>query len=295
MWATTSVSVRVGAVLWLLAATLSISSIASEPTQKITEEQAIKIAEKFIAENGYTSAAPISSPVARESLTMSETEAEERASRHDTLEPKAYGILPGSARGKGSPPYAGWTVIFRYSKRAYLLNELTDKEAHRCGRAVTMDEFGHEIMVQHKDIFLKTLDKSQVKASGKPHQVVFCLNDCAELNITQLSPHGTHSSAQKYDFSGYLTEVQRRLRRTWFPPKDGGVCTIKFQIQGNGSVEAISVIRSSGTTSTDESAIEAVRKAAPFPAFSPQNAGEKIDIKFTFDYNVFNKRESGKF
>jgi hypothetical protein len=129
----------------------------AEPTQKITEGQAIKVAEKFVAENGYTAVAASSNPLARESLTLTRTGSDERLLRHNTLEPGAYGIFSGCPRGKGSPPFAGWTVIFQYSKQARAKDESIDQRG--VGRAVTMDEFGHDIMVQHKDIFLKAAQR----------------------------------------------------------------------------------------------------------------------------------------
>jgi hypothetical protein len=115
-------------------------------TSKITEEEAVKIAEKFIEANGYTSSrpAPDKAKITLESIEWSSDIKEILESRYNTLQPKAYGILKG-ARDKKE----GFTVIFR----------LTDDSIKDVGRAVTMDSNGKNLRVEHKDIFLKAAEK----------------------------------------------------------------------------------------------------------------------------------------
>ena len=151
------VSTGAGAAIWLFASIFAVSSLAAGPAQKITEKQAVSIAEKFIAENGYTASYPGSKQLVRDLLTLPGTveaiEAQERSLRHNTLEPKAYGV---TSRAKSGP---GWTVVFQYSTEVRTKYGMSDRNkcTDQCevGRAVTMDEFGHEIHVQHVDIFLK--------------------------------------------------------------------------------------------------------------------------------------------
>ena len=161
MWKKVVVSARAGTAIWLYASIFAMSSLAAGPTQKITEKQAVNIAEKFIAENGYTASYPGSKQLVRDLLplpgTIEAIEVQERSLRHNTLEPKAYGVISRAKSGQG------WTVIFQYSMEVRTKYGMPERnrciDQYEVGRAVTMDEFGHEIHVQHVDIFLKAAQR----------------------------------------------------------------------------------------------------------------------------------------
>ncbi len=111
----------------------------------LNEQAVVEAAEKFIADNGYTDLPPMSD---KSQLTPETIEWESDAERtlqfrHDTLERKAFSISKGRQIGK-----MGWTIGFRY-KRGTDVN----------GRAVTMDVDGGNMRVEHKDVFLKKLDR----------------------------------------------------------------------------------------------------------------------------------------
>jgi hypothetical protein len=81
------------------------------------------------------------------------------ALRHDSLEPKAYGVFEGGQFG-------GWVVVFKYSKHIIettkptkYIDGKTGKEVpppreRETGRVLMMDESGHKCMIMHKDFFL---------------------------------------------------------------------------------------------------------------------------------------------
>ena len=96
------------------------------------------------------------------------------------------------------------------------------------------------------------------------------------------------------DFGPYLQEMQRRIKKAWFPPKgnESKRITVKFKIKRSGDVRSIRLVESSGLSIADNAAIAAVEQAAPFPPL-PAGADDEIVIKFTFDYNVFNGTGSG--
>ena len=101
---------------------------------------------------------------------------------------------------------------------------------------------------------------------------------------------------QEVDFSSYLAEMQRRIKRAWHPPKgnESKTVTFKFKVSSDGSVARIRLVKSSGVTITDNAAKVAIEQAAPFPPL-PQGAPEEVDIRFTFDYNIFNGTRAASF
>lgn len=108
----------------------------------ISEEEAIRKAEEFIALNGYTDFPPTedSLKITLESIEWTSNYNELLKSRYDTLERKAFGILKTSNE---------WIVVFRYKK---------DTE-HSAGRAVTMSLSGSKLRVEHQDFRLNAVQK----------------------------------------------------------------------------------------------------------------------------------------
>jgi hypothetical protein len=88
---------------------LSLTAVSSQAQkQKLSEAEAIRLAEQFIAQNGYTDLPPDRSELAYETIEWESNVDEILRGRRDTLERKAYGLVRGR---KGSAP--GWTVVFR--------------------------------------------------------------------------------------------------------------------------------------------------------------------------------------
>ena len=118
---------------------LTLLSVVISNAQKrgLSEAEAIKLAERFIVQNGYTDLPPDKSKLANESFELAESVEEMLKMRYDTLEPKAYGV--SRSRKGGSP---GWTVVFRYKHPS-------SQQMRRNGRAVTMNLDGGDMRVEH--------------------------------------------------------------------------------------------------------------------------------------------------
>jgi len=114
--------------------------------KKLSEADAIGLAEQFIAQNGYTDLPPDKGKLAYERIEWESNADEMLRGRRDTLERKAYGIVPG---GKG---VGGWTVVFRYKHPS-------TRQMRRNGRAVTMTVGGGNMRMEHQDFILKFVDK----------------------------------------------------------------------------------------------------------------------------------------
>jgi hypothetical protein len=120
--------------------------INSFQTKKISGDEAIKIAENFIIENGYTDLPAITEEkkVVFESIEWTSDVKEILKGRHNSLQKKAYGFRKGRKNSD-----KGFTVVFQY----------VSKTTRKTGRAVTMDLDGKNIRVEHVEIFLKAVEK----------------------------------------------------------------------------------------------------------------------------------------
>ena len=67
--------------------------------------------------------------------------------------------------------------------------------------------------------------------------------------------------------SAYLDNIERRIMAAWkVPPKSYGLKVIlRYNLARNGSISFVRVEASSGNQSFDDSAVQAVRRASPFP------------------------------
>lgn len=92
------------------------------------------------------------------------------------------------------------------------------------------------------------------------------------------------SSALHHYFSQVASHLSRHKR---FPPEaralgHRGIATVTFTVDGNGDVEAVSLVRSSGAASLDEEAQAMVKRASPFPA-PPSGQGMAFTVPVNFD------------
>ncbi len=98
----------------------------------------------------------------------------------------------------------------------------------------------------------------------------------------------------KADFSRYMAELQRRIKRHWFPIHGAHSkrVVVIFAIHTDGVLSDLRLSQSSGSREDDKAALDAVTNAAPFMSL-PAHSPESVDIEFTFDYNVFGGSGSG--
>ncbi len=89
------------------------------------------------------------------------------------------------------------------------------------------------------------------------------------------------------DFGLYMADLQRHIKRAWFPPKGYEIkaVTVIFKIHKQGSMSDLRLEHSSGVSAIDQAALEAIKNShfRPLPAGAP----ESIEITFTFDHNTF--------
>jgi hypothetical protein len=130
-------------------------AVPAQTKKPLSETEAIRLAEAFVINNGYTNLPPVKdlSKLAYESLDFTNPN-EALNARRNTLERKAYGVKAGNV-GR-----SGWTIVFRYNvsnKQSRKLIPNYEQHIKEIGRAVTMSIDGSEIRMQHQDIYLKGL------------------------------------------------------------------------------------------------------------------------------------------
>ena len=93
-------------------------------------------------------------------------------------------------------------------------------------------------------------------------------------------------NVENIDYGPYMSDLQRQIKRVWFPPRQRGskVTTVKFKIHGNGTVTDLLIQESSNNAQTDQAALEAIQEAAPFKPL-PGGADDPKDILFSFNCN----------
>jgi TonB family protein len=108
-------------------------------------------------------------------------------------------------------------------------------------------------------------------------------------------PSNTAAQAD-VDFGPYMADLQRRIKRAWFPPKgnESKRVVVIFKVHKGGELSNLRIEHSSGMAIADQAALKAVENAAPFRPL-PAGASDDVDIQFTFDYNVFTGGGGGAF
>ena len=129
----------IGATICLLVLCVA----AHSQKHRLTESEAIALAEQFVAQNGYTDVPPDKTKLSYATIEWQSNVDRMLQERRGTLERRAYGIVSGR---KGDS--RGWTVVFRYTHPI-------DRRARSTGRVVTMNLDGSEPRVEHVDFFLR--------------------------------------------------------------------------------------------------------------------------------------------
>lgn len=113
--------------------------------------------------------------------------------------------------------------------------------------------------------------------------------DSGDFNPDRNGPGQGVDTEQDVDFGPYMAALKRRVRRNWIAPESGNSrrTVLNFMVSRGGGVSRLRVVRSSGSSSSDQAAMDAVRRAAPFGSLPGAYRGDGIEINFTFDVNVF--------
>jgi TonB family protein len=81
----------------------------------------------------------------------------------------------------------------------------------------------------------------------------------------------------------YINRIEQRIMATWkLPPKSDGLkVVLRYNLARNGTVSFVRTEKTSGNQSFDDSAVQAVRRASPFPP--PPKSFPVGDLRMVLD------------
>jgi TonB family protein len=88
------------------------------------------------------------------------------------------------------------------------------------------------------------------------------------------------------EFIMYTEQVKRRVKENWIvtEKRPGLITTIRFGVQVDGEIFDVELMKPSGDTAFDQSALRAVRRANPLPpppeAYQQEFATQKVEVTF---------------
>ena len=100
---------------------------------------------------------------------------------------------------------------------------------------------------------------------------------------------GIDARSQDIDLTLYLKKLQQRVQQEWLPGmSDSNRRTVlNFTINRSGQVSNLNIAQTSGFSVTDEVALNAIQRSAPFAPLPTGYSKNYINIEFTFDINVY--------
>ncbi len=87
----------------------------------------------------------------------------------------------------------------------------------------------------------------------------------------------------------YKRGISHRIKRCWYPPKDGRHPVVRFDLNRNGEVSNLGLSVSSGDKFSDEAALNAVKHAQPFRAI-PKELPAPLEAEF--NCQIYGNRNS---
>lgn len=105
------------------------------------------------------------------------------------------------------------------------------------------------------------------------------------LSAIAQEPYYNRPAAVQQEFSSYMENVQTSLQKNWIPPDflETGHVRVLFRINSDGKVLSSRIVETSGNEVYDESALDAIKKSAPFDKFPETTYRESITINYSFD------------
>lgn len=185
----------------------------------------------------------------------------------------------------------GGTLYFKaWANAAYLNAEGGQKELanEAYDRLIAQLTDSHEDAARARVLPAAIRNKMELLRELEPNNTTAVVKLEAELKEADSYAHYfvDHKLGQ-VDFSKYMANLQRRIKKGWHPPKADKTArvVVVFKVHADGDISDLKVQTSAGEKA-DEAAVNAVSAASPVEPL-PEGSPSQVDIQFTFDYNVF--------
>lgn len=144
----------------------------------------------------------------------------------------------------------------------------------------------------------KPTEKTNVDLRPTPSEVARALSSpgTAKNSGGDFDPEGDVEEAvvdintREDRFFSYLLHLKQKIEHRWVYPKAasmtglGGELIVEFLVLNNGTLSDVSVLDSSGHGVLDDSAMAAIRTAAPYHPFPPSLRAKRLRIRARFIY-----------
>ena len=110
--------------------------------------------------------------------------------------------------------------------------------------------------------------------------------------------HGYQGQAvNQYDMSEYMADLNKKIEENWQAPQilEEGKVSVIFKIDKDGRIIHTEVEKSSGNAVFDESAINTVKKTAPFPPLPIDSKREFLTLRYNFESSIIKTDQMKKY
>lgn len=127
---------------------------------------------------------------------------------------------------------------------------------------------------------------SEYAVFGKSVIWNFLLKPEVQIPVQAVAEPADTNVRDDIDFQPFMNDLQIRIKRAWFPP-DGEEhhATLTFKVSKDGYPSDITFVKHASTKLADQAALNALKNATPLPKL-PAGAPDKVDVEFSFNYNV---------
>ncbi|MEH2320221.1 energy transducer TonB family protein, partial [Nostoc sp.] len=100
---------------------------------------------------------------------------------------------------------------------------------------------------------------------------------------------GIDASSQNIDITSYLKQLQQKVKQQWLPEvsQSSRRTVLYFTIKRSGQLSNLQLAQTSGFSVTDQAALKAIQRSAPFAPLPTGYTSNHINIQFTFNINIY--------
>ncbi|MEH1834239.1 MAG: TonB family protein, partial [Nostoc sp.] len=108
-------------------------------------------------------------------------------------------------------------------------------------------------------------------------------------NRDNQAPSGIDASSQDIDMTSYYNQLKQQVEQQWLPEvtESSRRTVLHFTINRSGQLSNLQLAQTSGFSLTDQAALNAIQRSAPFAPLPTGYTSNHINIQFIFNINVY--------